>query len=292
MTVNQEEQLDWDPSEMARLLAEADALNEYLARHGGASVQGEPGEVGEKKGGTSPDQPSGKNHSHQNQPPLYPGHSELIDAIAAARVQGSVENWKKLSKAYARVASAAYREHGVSGKSILDTLGGQEGRCKKKYLPIACGIIFFVIALAMEWLKAWAGEVSDPANELGAFTSILYDATRSLAPFVVPALWGAIGACTFLAKRISDKLFEMSYELNRMQGIAARIFIGAIFGLMTDILVFGTGGAVDPVAVGEMEMGTIITAFIAGLFVKPIYQGFEVLSEGIAKRFSPSKDQG
>ena len=286
MDTEKDEQKDWEPSDMDTLLDEAIALSEYLARHGGVSV----GE--ESVGGTDASQTSGKNHNNKKLAPLYPGHSELIDAIAAAKGRGSVENWKKLSKAYARVASAAYREHGVSGKSILDTVSGRKNKISKKSWPIALGIGFFAIALAFEWLKAWAGEISDPINELGAIARFVYEATRSLAPFIVPALWGAIGACTFLAKRISDKLFEMSYEVNRMQGIAARIFLGAILGLITDILLFGTGSTVDPVAVGELEMGTIVAAFIVGLSVKPIYQGFEALSEGIAKRFSPSKDQG
>ena len=76
-----------------------------------------------------------------------------------------------------------------------------------------------------------------------------------------------------------------------MQGIAARIFLGAILGLVADILLFGTDGTVDPVAVGELEMGTIVAAFAAGLSVKAIYQGFETLSEGIAKRFSPGREE-
>ncbi len=285
IAAKQDDQNNWEPKEMRKLLDEAKVLNEYLARHGGALVN-------EEDKATDNGEPKKADGSAKLCPPLFPGHSDLIEAIAEASVEASAKNWQGLFKAYSRVSGALYQERGVSGKSILDTLNGRQGAIwKKKNIPILLGIGFFVIALIFEYLKAWVGGISDPENELTGIAGFIYEATRSLVPFVVPALWGAIGACTFLAKRISDKLFEMSYEVNRMQGIAARIFLGAILGLVIDILLFGTGGTVDSLAVGELKMGTIVAAFTVGLSVKPIYQAFETLSEGIAKRFSPAKEE-
>ncbi len=260
---------EWNPDEMEILLREAKALNEYLARHGA-----EPTE-----------QISGKKLDLQ----LVQGHSHLIDAIAAATKRASAENWKKLSKAYSHVSGATYQKYKVSGKTIVDTLNGRRGIISKKNVPVLIGIGLFVLALVVEYMIAWTGRIPDTVQEPSGNYSFIYHATLNLAPFVVPAIWGAIGACVFLSKRISDLLYAMSYEVNKMQGIIPRIFLGAILGFITVFLLFDTSEVLKPVAIGDVKIGPIVAAFVAGLSVKPIYRGFESLSEGIAKRFSPDK---
>ena len=281
------DQRGWDPAEMSTLLVEAKALNDYLARHGRYQHDTANGDVETGRERVVATRQS----EDQKAPPLFPGHQELIAAIAAATGQASTGNWKRLMESYSRVAGALQQQRGVSGKSILDTLNGKTGSIwKKKNVPIILGLLFFGIALILEYMKGWTAGISDPV-ELTGLSTFLFEMTGYLTPFLVPAVWGAIGACTYLAKKISDKLYQMSYEINRMQGITARIFLGAILGLITDILLFGSSGSVDRVAIGELELGTIVAAFTAGLAVKPIYRGFETLSEGIAKRFSPSRDE-
>ena len=261
---------EWDPDEMEILLAEAKALNEYLARHGGESME--------------------QVNANSFTPKLVQGHSDLIDSIAAATRQASAKNWKNLSKVYSSVSGATYQKQKVSGKSILDTLNGRRRFFSKKNIPVWIGVGFFVLALIIEYMVAWTGRVSGSGEELeGTYRFIIYHATLNLAPFVVPAIWGAIGACVFLSKRISDHLYAMSYEVNKMQGIAPRIFLGAILGFITVYFLFDTNEALKPVAVGDVKIGAIVAAFVAGLSVKPIYRGFEALSEGISKRFSPDK---
>ena len=274
-----DDQAKWDSDEMNQLLAEAKALNEYLARHGCKgllkhnAVNGQSDPAGEKR----------KN--------LYEEHCRLIDAIAAATDQRTAKSWRELAKVYAYVSSILYEKSGVSGKSILDTLNGRHnGICRciewlNKHHPIIIGMILFVVALGFEWCKSWTGGISDP-SDLEGFGEVLFDFTVVLEPYIVGALWGAIGACTFLAKKISDKLSEMTYEKNRMKGTLARIFLGAIFGLIVDILFFGQNGTYNPVAAGELQLGTIVLAFLVGLSVKPFYTALETLSESIAARLS------
>ena len=135
LKVKENNQWDWDSSEMIALLAEAKALNEYLARHGGSPV------YEEDQKGSDEEKPGNASGGKKTCPQLYPGHSELIDTIAAATKQASAENWKKLFKSYSRITGALYQERGVSGKSILDTLDGGQGKLfKKKNIPILLGI--------------------------------------------------------------------------------------------------------------------------------------------------------
>ncbi len=259
---------DWDSDEMKMLLAEAKALSDYLARHGGESKE--------------------LVNANNLSSPLVRGHSDLIDAIAAATRRASAKNWKNLSKAYSSVSGATYQKQKVSGKSILDTLNGGGQIYSKKNISVLIGIGFFFLALIIEYMVAWTGKIpAGSAEGLNWQYRFIYHATLNLAPFVVPAIWGAIGACVFLSKRISDHLYAMSYEVNKMQGIAPRIFLGAILGFITVFLLFDTSDVLKPVADGEVKIGTIVAAFVAGLSVKPIYRGFESLSEGIAKRFNP-----
>jgi len=43
---------------------------------------------------------------------------------------------------------------------------------------------------------------------------------------------------------------------------------------------------------GSTGLGPPAVAFVAGLSVKPVYAAFEALSEGIAARIAPPKEDG
>ena len=104
--------------------------------------------------------------------------------------------------------------------------------------------------------------------------------TTALAPLLFPALWGGIGACTFLMKRLSDKLFELSYEESRQRGELVRVVLGAVIGVVATQLF--TEFSSD-----TSRLPVMTTAFVAGLGVKPVYAAFESLIEGLAQRLGP-----
>ena len=83
-------------------------------------------------------------------------------------------------------------------------------------------------------------------------------------------------------KRLSDKLFEMAYEEARLRGDVTRIFLGAMFGVV--VVCCDVSRLRGEVLVGEINLMPATAAFIAGLGVKPVYAGFEALSEGLASR--------
>ena len=93
-----------------------------------------------------------------------------------------------------------------------------------------------------------------------------------------------------LAKRISDKLFEMAYEEARMRGDLTRVFLGAMLGVVVVVLFFPSFG--EQVLFGESGWAPGMAAFIAGLGVKPVYAAFESLSEELARRFKGSAEGG
>ena len=252
----------WDPSRLESLLAEANALALYIARHGDAIL------VEETSSQAS--------------------YVDLLSAIAAVTESPSASDWQRLMTAYASVTTVTYRKQGVNGCTILDTAGSHlhslapsdEGWGKRsmrtqlrwvgtrRFRPVWIGVGLFVVALAMEVAMTPTIVAAD------AFSARL---AVGLAPLLFPALWGGIGACTFLMKRLSDKLFELSYEQSRQRGEVVRIVLGAVIGVVaTQLFVeFSSDGNRLPV---------MTTAFVAGLGVKPVYAAFEALIEGLARR--------
>ena len=153
--------------------------------------------------------------------------------------------------------------------------------------PLSIATISFIAALCLHAVAGWAGRISDP-SELSTLLVWIFWSINDLAPLLLSVFWGAIGSSIFLMKRISDKLFEMSYESARQKGDVARIFVGAFLGVAVVQLFFPDFG--ETLAVGEIRFGPPTAALTAGLAVKPIYAAFESLAEGIAALI-PGRDK-
>ena len=247
----------WSEEECGKLIAEANALALYIARHGD----------------TLPDT-TGKE--------LY---AALLQAVANATPSCSADHWRTLMKTYAEVTAITYASRGVNGRTILDTQTKSPSSWRRLFAPrnrpVTIGVVLFVFALLMEGLMSWVGRISDPGTLTG-FHRFAYFSVGALSSFLVPAAWGGIGACVFLMKRLSDKLFDMAYEEARLRGDVTRIFLGAMFGVVIVVLVFPNFG--EQIQLGEVNLIPATAAFVAGLGVKPVYAGFEAMSEGLASR--------
>ena len=249
-------------AEMDRLIEEARALALYVARHGDSL-------------GDDADQT------------LY---KALVGAIPQATSRPSQADWQTLITAYAKVTAVTYKVRGVNGRTILDTqqedTHGGRPKITARSRPMALGIVLFVLVLVIEGLLRWSGDVSDRAALAGR-EAVGHLIINTLATFLVPALWGGLGTCIFLMKRITDTLLAKAYERARMRGDGTRIFLGAMLGVVVVVLFFPNFG--EHSVVGEMRLGPATAAFIAGLGVKPVYAAFESLSEELARRFKGSK---
>ena len=125
-----------------------------------------------------------------------------------------------------------------------------------------------------------AADAASPKVSVGA------SLVASCVALLIPVAWGALGACTALAKRVSDRLAAMSYEENRMQGLPARIFLGSALALVLDLLVFVEGAPSAEEAAG-FGFGPIAGAFLAGLFVQHIYGALETMMGRVSRAISP-----
>lgn len=225
-------------------------------------------------------------------------YAELVQALSTAHEKKDEASYQGLMVSYHGLACFTFGEHEVHGKSILDTTRRPRTlRARvldKRRLPVVLGIVFFGLALLFEMLDVWSRSILGAGGAANAGASISAASTgffwasvlASCIPLLGPVAWGALGACTALAKRVSDRLTAMSFEENRMQALTARIFLGAALALILDILVFveGRSSQVDAATLG---FGPIAGAFLAGLFVQHIYGALEALMRRVSRAISP-----
>ena len=236
-------------------------------------------------------------------------YGELVKALSATHANEDEDSYQKLMLAYHELARYTFAAHEVHGKSILDTTRKPRsfvaGWVDKRRLPVFLGFIFFLVAVGLQILEAWTdlilgpdGATADIKARSAESPEFLYaKLLDSCISLLAPAAWGALGACTALAKRVADRLSAMSFEENRMQALTARIFLGAALALVLDILFFVEGMS----AVGEstnqgtpaeaggtsLGFGPIAAALLAGLFVQHIYGALETLIRRVSRAISP-----
>lgn len=265
-----DQSMTWEDLEGDRLLEEAKALALYVGRHGN-------GPFGENADSVGKDDPC----------------AALLAAIARATSSPSAASWTMLMEAYSRVASVTYEKRGVNGRSVLDT--ASVGLVSVSLRPLWIGVVLFLIALVVHAV---------PHVFSDGFGVTLMGA---LNPLLVPALWGGVGACTFLAKHLSNRLSEQAYERVRQQGDVVRVFLGSMIGVFAVVVFTDFGSPVGelgaPAAVGTsagntsgvgtsaddpapIAMGPVVIAFASGLAVKPIYAAIETLANALASRLS------
>ena len=253
----------WEDLEGNTLLEEAKALALYVGRHGNGLFE-------ENAGSGGKDDPC----------------DALLAAIANATSSPSAASWTILMDAYAKVSSVTYEKRGVNGRSVLDTANA--GLWSVSYRPFWIGVVLFVIALVMH---------SVPHLFSDGFGVTLMGA---LNPLLIPALWGGLGACTFLAKHLSNRLSEQAYERVRQQGDIVRIFLGAMIGVFAVVVLTDFGSSVGELGApgagdtsagdtsaddpAPIAMSAVVIAFASGLAVKPIYAAIETLANALASR--------
>ena len=211
-------------------------------------------------------------------------YKQLVEALSASHNNVDESTYQELMVSYQKLANYTFDKYEVHGKSVLDTTKQVPTSAifsDKRRQPVIFGVIFFFLALVFQALDAWTESNLDAMPEFG-----LAPILASWLPLLIPAAWGALGACTALAKRVSDRLSAMTFEENRMQALSSRIFLGAALALVLDVLVFVEGNATQQTDL-DLGFGPIAGAFLAGLFVQHIYGAFESLVGRISKAITP-----
>ncbi len=236
---------------------------------------------------------------------------DLQNAIAAAKA-GTDPNYNALLDAYARVSAFTYAEHGVNGRTILDTdskgeFGSEPGAqaaggtgldnlmkraFRPRNRPLLLGVTLFFSVAVFEGILL----LTSSDSEYAQLNQTLQGAKKLLLLLV----WGAIGTCIYLMKMLSDKLSAFAFEELRARGMGTRVFLGAILGLIVVELI-GTQIGTEPNAAADSAgpaasvatgFPIYLIAFLAGLGIKPVYAAIEGLVEGLAARIKLPTESG
>lgn len=283
-------------SHQRSILRECEALVVYIARHGDVLCPGDT-------------EPS-SDQSSRSRYELFHDFSEQVAEVSIAD-EIAPEQWASLMDIYAKVTAITYSEKGVNGRSVLDTFGkaakiislndveptSRATRLlqffnrlfRRRGAVYTATFVFFVLALGLQYSTTIAGQVGEPPKFGDGWKFYVYFFVTDLGQWLIPATWGGLGSCVYLMKRISDKLYELAFEESRLNGISARIIIGAMLGAIFTNLVFPDFDQV--LTLDEFSFGPITVAFLTGLFIKPIYAAFESLATRMSARFSGHSDQ-
>lgn len=260
------------------ILQECKALVIYLARHGNALQGGDE---------------------------IEESYKQLISLVSQCKGRPlSSEEWQNIMQAYTNVTRFTYETQGVNGRSVLDTWGERDPSPRhwwdmrplllvlfapKRYeRPLTTAIWLSVAAILLQCLAGWIGRAGDTSQWSTGWRLWFY-IVGDLTPLLIPAVWGGIGSCVFLMKRLSDKLAALAYEESRLRGDGTRIFLGAIFGVLIVQMFFSTEQT-DIATMGDISLVPMTAAFVAGLGVKPIYAAFEAVIESLAARVSDRRN--
>lgn len=128
-------------------------------------------------------------------------------------------------------------------------------------------VIFFSIIAAEVMENYYESMPIDGDSELGIARWVYEYVLMKMMPF----LWGALGSCIFLLKRLSDLMADRTFRKKYFKGASIRIILGAVLGgVINDIIV------ISDLESGEAIVGATVTsvnalAFLTGLSVKVVY---------------------
>ncbi|MFG6416998.1 hypothetical protein ACG02S_24180 [Roseateles sp. DC23W] len=153
----------------------------------------------------------------------------------------------------------------VTGRSVMDTVGPSWKLLWPLYLTCA---VILVLVLANESLNLWIGEDPEPEDLAPAVWIVNFH--RYVLEVLEPFLWGALGSCVYLLKRLSDFTEARCYDETISSGWATRILLGAILGGVVQVIY-------DPTTftAGGLQLKAGALGFLTGVGVKVVYGAIE-----------------
>jgi hypothetical protein len=89
---------------------------------------------------------------------------------------------------------------------------------------------------------------------------------------IVPMLFGAIGACTYVLRTISQQILDVTFASTSPIRHSVRVFVGALAG-------FAVGLGV----VTDSGLSTAALAFVAGYAVEPVFATMDSIADKFRK---------
>ena len=163
----------------------------------------------------------------------------------------------------------------VTGRSLLET----RDHFKRAVFPLhAWTLLILLVVVVNEMLELWTADIVEPEEGM---LLLLIELRRHVLDVCSPFLWGALGSCVWLLKRLSDVAESHTFDRALARGWTNRILLGAILGgivqYLYDPLVFVSEG---------FRLAASAIGFMTGVGVKIVYGAIERAIEVIAAKMN------
>lgn len=191
---------------------------------------------------------------------MYEQARDNEDAVAREEAtEGMLSTYTRLTKALG----------GINGRNLVQ---GRNLVWETKVFMLTTFTIFIVCIFTLalgDWVQ----------NEPISDDFFLSDMAVHYLKFFTPFFWGALGACVYILKKITDAAADNRFDLDKFQGWLTRASLGAVLG---GIITF----IVDESSFGEITLNTTALAFLAGLGTKVVYGGLQRLIQIIGEKMN------
>lgn len=163
----------------------------------------------------------------------------------------------------------------VNGRTLLET----ERQFRRAVLPLHLWtLLILAIVIANEVMKVWFDNIVQP--EEGGLLDLI-DIRHYVFDVCSPFLWGALGSCVWLLKRLSDIAEGRYFDRSQSHGWTSRILLGAVLGGIVQYLY-------DPQLFqnGPFRLGASALGFVTGVGVKVVYGAIEKSIEILADKMN------
>ena len=185
----------------------------------------------------------------------------------------------RLLNFYGRLAAKTYGQLQVNGRTILETM--DKSRWPFRWVLFA-GILFFILSMGTEILDLFYKDYLEPEEGVPLF---IVNVHRYILTYLSPFLWGGLGACVYLVKRLADARANLQFERQRFQGLSAHIGLGALLGAVV-VLIYGEENFTQ----SEFNLDANTLAFFVGVGVRVFYSliesTIETVADGLRRRIT------
>jgi hypothetical protein len=160
----------------------------------------------------------------------------------------------------------------ITGRNVLNA-GDLMKQTKGFMLTTFLIFVISIFSLAAGvWIK------NEPLPDEGYF-GISGVVVQHYLPFFTPFVWGALGACVFILKKINDEAASLTFDSFMFKGWLTRALLGAVVGGTVTYVI-------EPEAFAAVGVSSMAIAFLAGLGTKAVYGGFEKIIELMVEKMN------
>ncbi|MBI5121506.1 MAG: hypothetical protein HZA67_10910 [Rhodospirillales bacterium] len=126
------------------------------------------------------------------------------------------------------------------------------------------------------------GALSAPAKSNNAHTS-LHHSVEILSKYVLPLLYGLLGACTFIIRQLTQRMDDASFKRTTLYQYRFRLLLGMVLGGIVSLFL-------SPEAMNGLNLSLSAIAFLAGYGVEAVFKALDSLVEKM--RRAAAGDEG